>query len=92
MASRRLALQGLAVLGLAPLRPSAQASEASLLDALRNGGAVLMLRHAQGFEAWVTHQVNITALTGTWVGMGEAVVIRGSPDGGTMLGRLSLGA
>lgn len=192
MASRRLALQGLAVLGLAPLRLSAQASEASLLDALRNGGAVLMLRHAQteagvgdppgfqlgqcgtqrnlseagraqsrrigqalaaqglvpravrssgwcrcidtaelafgrhevwpalhsffaeraaqrdpqtaelrralarlpaqGFEAWVTHQVNITALTGTWVGMGEAVVIRGGPDGGTMLGRLSLGA
>jgi broad specificity phosphatase PhoE len=192
MLSRRLAWQGLAILGLTPLRLNAQASEAALLDALRQGGAVLMLRHAQtepgvgdppgfqlgqcgtqrnlseagraqsrrigqalaaqglvpravrssgwcrcidtaelafgrhevwpalhsffaeraaqrdpqtaelrralarlpaqGFEAWVTHQVNITALTGTWVDMGEAVVIRGGPDGGTMLGRLSLGA
>jgi phosphohistidine phosphatase SixA len=192
MASRRLALHGLAALGLAPLRVSAQADEAALLDALRQGGVVLMLRHAQtdpgvgdppafqlgqcgtqrnlseagraqsrrigqalaaqglvpravrssgwcrcidtaelafgrhevwpalhsffaeraaqrdpqtaelrralarlparGFEAWVTHQVNITALTGIGVGMGEALVIRGGPDGGTMLGRLSLGA
>lgn len=56
------------------------------------------LRHAlahlpaRGFEAWVTHQVNITALTGAWVDMGEAVVLRGGPDGGTMLGRLSLAA
>jgi phosphohistidine phosphatase SixA len=192
MVSRRLALHGLAALGLAPLRVSAQADEAALLDALRQGGVVLMLRHAQtdpgvgdppgfqlgqcgtqrnlseagraqsrrigqalaaqglvpqavrssgwcrcidtaelafgrhevwpalhsffaeraaqrdpqtaelrralarlparGFEAWVTHQVNITALTGIGVGMGEALVIRGGPDGGTMLGRLSLGA
>lgn len=189
---RRLALHGLAALGLTPGLGRAQASDDALFDALRQGGTVLMLRHAQteagvgdppgfrlgqcstqrnlseagraqsrrigqalaarglvpravrssgwcrcidtaelafgrheiwpalhsffaeraaqrdpqtaelrralaglpapGFEAWVTHQVNITALTGTWVGMGEAVVIRGSPDGGTMLGRLSLGA
>ncbi|MCX7659811.1 histidine phosphatase family protein [Caldimonas sp.] len=47
---------------------------------------------AEGFEAWVSHQVNITALTGSWVDMGEAVVIRGGPDGGTMLGRLRLDA
>ena len=189
---RRLALHGLAALGLTPGLGRAQASDDALFDALRQGGTVLMLRHAQteagvgdppgfrlgqcgtqrnlseagraqsrrigqalaaqglvpravrssgwcrcidtaepafgrheiwpalhsffaeraaqrdpqtaelrralaglpapGFEAWVTHQVNITALTGTWVGMGEAVVIRGGPDGGTMLGRLSLGA
>jgi hypothetical protein len=31
---------------------------------------------AQGFEVWVTHQVNISALTGVSPGMGEAVVVR----------------
>lgn len=30
---------------------------------------------ADGFEVWVTHQVNITALTGAWVEMGEAFVV-----------------
>ncbi len=35
-----------------------------------------MVRLPQGqFEVWVTHQVNITALTGQPVGMGEAVVL-----------------
>ena len=40
------------------------------------------------FEVWVTHQVNITALSGEGAAMGEAVVLRaggsgafGSPDG-----------
>jgi phosphohistidine phosphatase SixA len=188
---RRLVLHGLVALGLGPSLGRAQGQEAALLAALREGGAVLMLRHARtepgvgdppgfrlgqchtqrqlseagrvqarrigqalaahglvptavrssgwcrcidtaelafgrhevwpalhsffaeravqrepqtaalrhaltrlparGFEAWVTHQVNITALTGAWVDMGEAVVLRGGPDGGTMLGRLSLG-
>lgn len=27
------------------------------------------------FEVWVTHQVNITALTGEWAGIGEAFVV-----------------
>ena len=27
------------------------------------------------FEAWVTHQVNITALTGEWAGNGEAFIV-----------------
>ena len=31
---------------------------------------------AQGFEVWVTHQVNITALTGVSPGVGEAMVVR----------------
>ena len=30
---------------------------------------------ADGFEVWVTHQVNITALTGARVEMGEAIVV-----------------
>ena len=30
---------------------------------------------ANQFEVWVTHQVNITALTGEFTGMGEALVI-----------------
>lgn len=31
---------------------------------------------AQAFEVWVTHQVNISALTGVSPGMGEAIVVR----------------
>jgi len=31
---------------------------------------------AGGFEVWVTHQVNISALTGESVAMGEAWVVR----------------
>lgn len=36
---------------------------------------------ARGFEVWVTHQVNITALTGEGIAMGGAVVLRGARDG-----------
>lgn len=39
------------------------------------------------FEAWVTHQVNITALTGSWAGMGEAVVVDAK---GTIRARLAI--
>jgi len=31
------------------------------------------------FEVWVTHQVNVTALTGAFVGMGEGVLLRAAP-------------
>jgi broad specificity phosphatase PhoE len=44
------------------------------------------------FEAWVTHQVNITAFTGESVAMGEAWVVRaqpGTPVKVHNLGRLS---
>jgi len=39
---------------------------------------------------WVTHQVNITALAGSHVAMGEAVVLRGhrQPDGSVRVQRL----
>ena len=38
----------------------------------------------------VTHQVNITALTGVYPGDGEMVVMRPGPDGHTVAGRLAL--
>lgn len=34
------------------------------------------------FEVWVTHQVNISALTGEYAESGGAVVVQASPDGG----------
>ncbi len=38
---------------------------------------------------WVTHQVNVTALTGEYVGMGEALVLRVQRDGDfKLVGRL----
>ena len=41
------------------------------------------------FEVWVTHQVNVSALTGEGLSMAEAFVVRASPDGGSVqiLGR-----
>jgi phosphohistidine phosphatase SixA len=39
-------------------------------------------------EVWVTHQVNITALTGVTPAMGEAVVLRASAQGVQVIGRL----
>lgn len=39
------------------------------------------------FEVWVTHQVNITALTGEFTGMGEALVVDAN---GTVLARTTL--
>lgn len=54
-------------------RPAEASRSGMLLEALAR------LR-APGFEVWVTHQVNITALTGEAVGMGEARVV-GLRDG-----------
>lgn len=45
---------------------------------------------ASGVTVWVTHQSNMTALTGEYIGMGEALVLR--PEGAgkfRLLGRLS---
>jgi hypothetical protein len=39
------------------------------------------------FEVWVTHQVNITALTGEFTAMGEALIVRAS---GAVLARTTL--
>ncbi len=42
----------------------------------------------QQFEVWVTHQVNITALTGQGIGMGEIFILDGQ---GKLLARTRLG-
>jgi phosphohistidine phosphatase SixA len=41
-------------------------------------------------EAWVTHQVNITALTGEGVAMGEVLLLRGGSAEARVLQRLAL--
>lgn len=41
-------------------------------------------------EAWVTHQVNITALTGEGVAMGEVLLVRGGKPEARVLQRLAL--
>ena len=53
---------------------------------------------AGGFEVWVTHQVNVTAATGAFLGMGEGVLVRtvrageGSAARPAVLARLSFEA
>ena len=42
---------------------------------------------ANEFEVWVTHQVNIIALTGEFTAMGEALIVHAD---GTLLGRITL--
>jgi phosphohistidine phosphatase SixA len=52
--------------------------------------AALMRISPSGVTVWVTHQINAAALTGEYLGMGEALVIR--PEGAgkfRVLGRLS---
>lgn len=47
-------------------------------------GALRWLDEASGrsgWAAWITHQVNITALTGLWSQMGEALVLARAGDG-----------
>jgi phosphohistidine phosphatase SixA len=44
------------------------------------------------FEAWVTHQVNISAFAGDFVGMGEAIVVRAAGGRVENVGRLQLPA
>ncbi len=54
--------------------------------------AVRRFLRSQGQEAviLVTHQVNVTALTGIYPGDGEMVVMRPGPDGHVVAGRLTL--
>jgi phosphohistidine phosphatase SixA len=59
--------------------PAAQTAELSAVLAEMAPGRV---------EAWVTHQVNITALTGEFTAMGEVLVMRGGPGAVTLLQRL----
>lgn len=42
------------------------------------------------WEAWVTHQVNISALTGEFTAMGEALIVSASAEGVTIRGRFSI--
>jgi phosphohistidine phosphatase SixA len=59
----------------------------AILDALRD---LLRDLHGGPGAVLVTHQVNITAMTGLTVGSGEGVVARIAPDGSlTVLGRLA---
>lgn len=45
---------------------------------------------ARRFEVWVTHMVNVAALTGESLGMGEALVVRGGAEAPQNVGRLAL--
>ena len=65
----------------------APAREPAQTAALRE--ALATLAHGE-VAVWVTHQVNITALAASTVGMGEAVVLRGQrqPDGSVQVQRL----
>jgi broad specificity phosphatase PhoE len=46
--------------------------------------------HPTGVTVWVTHQTNMTALTGEYAGMGEALILRPDNTGNfRVLGRLS---
>ena len=42
------------------------------------------------WEAWVTHQVNISALTGEFTSMGEALIVSAGAEGVTIRGRFSI--
>ena len=44
-------------------------------------GAALRELPAGRFEVWVTHQVNVTAATGAFLGMGEGLLVRAAGDG-----------
>jgi phosphohistidine phosphatase SixA len=67
--------------------------EGSQNTAMRAELARLAGVNAPGFEVWVTHQVNITALAGSYAGSGEAVLLRHAAASGLpmVLGGLQVG-
>ena len=81
--------------------PTVAISHLSALDSLfmdnsRQSAQTAALREAlqsiprSGVTVWVTHQINAAALTGEYLGMGEALVLRPEGDGKfRVLGRLS---
>lgn len=81
--------------------PSVPVGHLAALDSLfvdksRESAQTAALREAlqriprSGVTVWVTHQVNATALTGEYLGMGEALVLRPEGEGNfRVLGRLS---
>lgn len=73
------------------------ALDSVFMDNSREPAQTAALREAiahiapSGVTVWVTHQTNATALTGEYLGMGEALALR--PDGATkfrVVGRLRL--
>ncbi len=44
--------------------------------------ALAQWRTRPGFEVWVTHMVNVQAIAGVFVAMGEAVVVKAAPEPG----------
>ncbi len=72
------------------------ALDSFFLDNSREPAQTAALREAlaripnSGVTVWVTHQVNATALTGEYLGMGEALVLRPEGEGKLrVLGRLN---
>lgn len=72
------------------------ALDSFFLDSRNEPAQTAALREAlqripsSGVTVWVTHQVNATALTGEYLGMGEALVLRPEGNGKfRKLGRLS---
>jgi broad specificity phosphatase PhoE len=72
------------------------ALDSVFMDKIREPGQTAALReemgrlHPTGVTVWVTHQTNMTALTGEYVGMGEALILRPDSTGKfRLLGRLS---
>ena len=53
-----------------------RATAAGQTQTLRTELARRALADAAGFEVWVTHQVNISALAGSYTGSGEALLLR----------------
>lgn len=72
------------------------ALDSLFMDKCRESAQTAALREAlqriprSGVTVWVTHQVNAAALTGEYLGMGEALVLRPEGEGNfRVLGRLS---
>ena len=58
--------------------PSPATAAAAAAYILRPGGEALRAIPVTGFEVWVTHQVNLSALTGRFAASGEGFVVDGA--------------
>lgn len=59
-------------------------------EADQTAAAQGLLRDAPGPAMFVTHQVNITALTGVFPASGEIIVVRATDDGIEVLGQIEI--
>lgn len=82
------------LLGLGPVEilPALNSFFGNASEEQEQTAAVRRFLRSHGQEAviLVTHQVNVTALTGVYPGDGEMVVMRPGPDGHVVAGRLTL--